>query len=269
MHEASSDPDNNTFITLTYNNKHLPGNPHDPDLEKGLEHNPGTLVKQHLTKFLKRLRKNSGKKIRYYACGEYGDSNNRPHYHALLFGYKFPDEIYYTKKHETIYKTSALLDKWWGKSDSNRNIIGDANFKTAAYVARYIMKKQNGPLAQQINPKTNLRNYERYDSKYGQITNVIPEFTTMSLKPGIGHDYAHKYKDEIYTTDSIVIDGQEFKPPRSYDKIYKEIHPDEFETIKENRQKKMEIYLPDQTHERLIIREAVQQAKLNQLPRNL
>jgi len=266
MHEASSNPDNNTFITLTYNNKHLPGNPDDPD---DIEHNPGTLVKQHLTKFLKRLRKNSGEKIRYYACGEYGDSNNRPHYHALLFGYKFPDETYYTKKHETIYKTSALLDKWWGKSDSNRNIIGDANFKTAAYVARYIMKKQNGPLAQQINPKTNLRNYERYDSKYGQITNVIPEFTTMSLKPGIGHDYAHKYKDEIYTTDSIVIDGQQFKPPRSYDKIYKEIHPDEFEIIKENRQKKMEVYLPDQTPERLIIREAVQQSKLNQLPRNL
>ena len=68
----------NCFITLTYNDEHLPS-----DL---------SLQKDDFTKFIKRLRKNTGDKIRYYACGEYGDLYQRPHFHACLFGYR-PDDL--------------------------------------------------------------------------------------------------------------------------------------------------------------------------------
>ena len=58
------------FITLTYDNEHLP---------------PGAeLSKRDLQLFIKRLRKvNPG--IRYFAVGEYGSERGRPHYHAVIF----------------------------------------------------------------------------------------------------------------------------------------------------------------------------------------
>jgi len=80
VHEASL-YDNNCFITLTYNPENLP-----PDCG---------LIKSDFQKFMKRLRKSyPSNKIRYYQCGEYGDKNNRPHYHALLFGFNFDDWVY-------------------------------------------------------------------------------------------------------------------------------------------------------------------------------
>lgn len=58
------------FLTLTYDNEHLPED--------------GELSKRDLQLFLKRLRKvNPG--IRYFAVGEYGSNYERPHYHAVIF----------------------------------------------------------------------------------------------------------------------------------------------------------------------------------------
>lgn len=58
------------FLTLTYNDEHLPKDGH--------------LSKRDLQLFIKRLRKrNPG--IRYFAVGEYGTEVGRPHYHAVVF----------------------------------------------------------------------------------------------------------------------------------------------------------------------------------------
>jgi len=47
------------FLTLTYNNEHLPENE--------------TLVERHHKLFMKRYRKHlKNRKIRFYHCGEYG-----------------------------------------------------------------------------------------------------------------------------------------------------------------------------------------------------
>jgi hypothetical protein len=72
MHEMSCH-DNAVFATLTYDDDHLP-----PDR---------SISKDELQRFIKRLRKELGdRKIRYFACGEYGETTNRPHYHAIIFG---------------------------------------------------------------------------------------------------------------------------------------------------------------------------------------
>lgn len=78
------------FVTLTYSNEFLPS--------------PPSVSKRELQLFLKRLRKALGdKKIRYYACGEYGDTFLRPHYHLIIFGMgNTPEEV-------------ELIDKAWNK----------------------------------------------------------------------------------------------------------------------------------------------------------
>ena len=67
---------NNSFITLTYQDSKLPVN--------------GSLDYTHWVKFMKRLRKKFGR-VRYYMCGEYGETFGRPHYHACLFNFDFSD----------------------------------------------------------------------------------------------------------------------------------------------------------------------------------
>ena len=141
VHEASMHQDN-SFITLTYNDEHLPEN--------------GQLVKKDFQKFMKRLRKKCGK-VRYYQCGEYGsqyddqgnkitDSLNRellgrPHFHACLFGLDFPDKELWTVRNGINLYRSPTLEKIWKKGYSS---IGNVTFESAAYVARYITKKLNG-----------------------------------------------------------------------------------------------------------------------------
>ena len=72
LHE-STEYRNECFTTLTYSDDNLPEN--------------GSLVKRDLQLFFKRLRKAlpPSQKIRYFACGEYGDTYFRPHYHTILF----------------------------------------------------------------------------------------------------------------------------------------------------------------------------------------
>jgi hypothetical protein len=124
MHESQLHPEN-TFITLTYDNEHLP--------------DPPQLIKKHFQDFIRSLRKrNSHKKIRYYHCGEYGERLGRPHYHAILFNHSFSDK----KKlngHKDLY-TSKQLDATWQRGYAS---IGMVTPESAAYVANYIQKKNS------------------------------------------------------------------------------------------------------------------------------
>jgi hypothetical protein len=106
----------------------------------------------HRRLFIKRYRKKFGQ-FRYYYCGEYGDKLGRPHYHLLIFGHEFEDQELFKTNHgnDKLY-TSPSLDKLWGKGYA---VIGELTFQSAAYVARYIMKKITGSIAKQ--------HYERID----------------------------------------------------------------------------------------------------------
>lgn len=184
---------NNAFLTLTYSPEHMPS-------DQGLR-------KEHLQKFFKRYRKflsNTAQKpkIRYYACGEYGDQKARPHYHALIFGHDFQDKYAWTKINGNTYYRSPQLEKLWKYGTS---LIGEANIGTACYIAKYVTKKINGDQAEET--------YSRVDTTTGEITQIIPEYTVMST--GIGREWLDEFKYDLYK-GFITHDGVKFKIPRYY-----------------------------------------------------
>lgn len=190
--EARAFGDNNCFITLTYNDENLP-----KDL---------SLHKEDFQKFMKRLRKNSGAKIRYYMCGEYGSLYQRPHFHACLFGYKPKNlELWSIRNGIKLYR-SPFLEKCWPFGFVT---VGEVTYESAAYVARYVLKKMTGAVAE-----------SHYHGR-------LPEYTNMSLKPGIGQSFFEKYSEEIYERDFVIIrDGIKAKVPRYFDDIYDRYYGD-------------------------------------------
>lgn len=195
---------NSYFLTLTYDDEHLP--------------KTGSLVPEDLQKFLKKLRRyieyhGSDKKIRFFACGEYGDNFSRPHYHAIIYNLDIPDlKRFSTSFSGDIYYTSEIINQIW------RNgyvIIGQVTFESCAYVARYVTKKITGSQAD-----------EHYQGRQ-------PEFVRMSRRPGIGSAWLDQYISDVYPHDYIVIrDGIKVKPPKYFDKLFDAIAPDEMAIIK-------------------------------------
>ena len=201
VHEASLH-DKNCFLTLTYDDEHLP---------KG-----NSLNVDDIQKFFKKLRRRiEPDKLRFFQCGEYGSLNARPHHHCIIFGYDFPDrELFFQGVSGNVYRSAMLEDLWpYGYSS-----IGDVTFESAAYVARYVLKKINGKDSD-----------EHYKGRK-------PEFITMSRRPGIGAAWFDKYKSDVYPKDFITIqDGLRCRPPKFYDKLYEVNHEFELAGIKEKR----------------------------------
>ncbi len=251
VHEASLH-DDNAFITLTYNDQHLPA-------DRSLDIRTFQL-------FMKRLRKKINPlKIRFYACGEYGETYGRPHYHAIIFGYGFPDKTRWKETNgETLYR-SKLLEKAWTDPDTNKSLgyssIGTVTFSSAAYVARYILKKINGKNAD--------AHYECIHPETGEITQLKPEYTNMSRRPGIGSRWFDQYKTDVYPEDFIIINNKKMRPPKFYDARFELFSPEEFKKIKSKRIRGAKLNHADQTPARLAVQETVQNSKLKQLPRNL
>jgi len=246
MHEASLS-DFNSFLTLTYAPQHLPKD--------------GSLDYSHFQSFMRRLRKFYPAKVRFYMCGEYGERDGRPHYHALLFNCHFEDRRFFKvgPSGSRLY-ISDKLDELWGLGHC---FIGAVSFRSAAYVARYIMKKVNGD-RQELH-------YTRVDPATGEMLNVLtPEFARMSLKPGIGMPWLRKFHKEVYPEDKVVMDGVQMKVPRAYDKAWSTWSLDNelsFEQIQYQRQLDAAFFSSQLTDERLAAREAVTAAKLGHLVR--
>lgn len=234
--------EHNTFLTLTYAPEHLPKS--------------GTLVKKHLQDFFKRYRKNTGVKIRYFACGEYGDNLSRPHYHILVFGHRFNDEeIYKTSIKGDKYYISPTLNKLWPFGHA---IIGEANMQTAAYISRYVTKKINGSQAD--------KHYQGVDLDTGELVPILGEYATMSNRPGIGAQFYEEYKNDIYPSDEIIHDGKYFPVPRYYDVLLERDDPKLFEKVKQARIDNFEalkVERPDEFKpKRLIQKEKCKQAQI-------
>ena len=215
----------NYFLTLTYDDEHLHkvARINEDDMITGIS---TTLDKKDLSDFFKRLRRYyqyhyKQEDIRYYACGEYGSTTERPHYHAIVFNLPIEDMEYHSKsKSGNPQFTSKIIDEIWGKGFVT---IGQVNWNSASYVARYVMKKRYG------------KDAEEYYESIGKL----PEFVTMSLKPAIGKKYYDEHKHEIYKHDEIFIPckggTKAIKPPVYFDELYQDEYPNEFEKVQRKR----------------------------------
>lgn len=255
MHEADCHEDN-AFITLTFS----------PEYQAKRE-NPFTVDHRDFQLFMKRLRKRfKDKKIKYYMCGEYGDNNGRPHYHALIFGMDFPDkELWRIDKvtKSRLYR-SAILEELWPYGFST---IGEVTFDSAAYVARYVTKKITGKQAEEVNPETGLRHYEVYDPNSGEIFDVKPEYCKMSLKPAIGKEWYEKHGKYVRDHDFVIAKGKKNIPPKYYDRLFEHSYPNDYLTVKKRRLQAMAKSVKDDDS-RLLQKDAYMKAKFDKLKRN-
>ena len=173
------------FVTLTYTDETVPY----ADTRQ-------VILKSDLQAFMKRLRSNdryawkkSGKllknkpRIRYYACGEYGDKTLRPHYHILLFN---------------LWDTNQILKSW-----QNGNVhIGTNNVKTIAYTTKYIMKQYSANSKDTFAPFSLMskgigKNYLNNNSKY----HYKNEQTTVRNPDGTRQNLPRYYKDKIFKSE--------------------------------------------------------------------
>lgn len=181
LHENSAH-DKSRFITLTYNEDTLPVRGSDPR---------GILVKSDLQNFFKRYRKLSRiPGLKYYACGEYGDQGNRPHYHAIIFG-DSPSE--------------SQLNHYWGLGRVSSDPVNGASI---SYVAGYVSKKLG------------LRDIHWQESR--------PAPFQLSSQ-GLGLKWAQENVYEILSEAAIMRGTTKLPVPRSYLKMYDEIFPEEAE----------------------------------------
>lgn len=273
----------NTWLTLTYDDDHLPRKyfTGQYNLHNRKPIYSGSLDKTHTQRFIRALRKYLSSKtaltannvlfeyqiqsadrglrplslrkpraqLRYYYGGEYGDRTRRPHYHLCLFGIEFNDKkiIETTELGFKLY-TSQTLQKIWPHGQA---IIGDLNWETAAYTARYIMKKITG--------KKQKEHYKAIDKETGEIINLTPEFNDMSTKPGIGQKMYEKFSTDIYhkKTSYVILKGKKTKPPRYYDKLHTRAAPEHMATIKRQRIIDNALRRAAHTQERLIAEEKI------------
>lgn len=213
VHHAQSHEET-SFITLTYSDENLPKN--------------SSLLYNDVTKFIKRLRRVLDKtpyknKLSYYRVGEYGENFSRPHYHLILFGFDFTYKLRYkniennrtheSSKDDRKYYKSTLLDDLW---DNGFADIGDVDYATCQYVAKYVMKKVYGPSS---------KNY------YGLHT---PEKASMSK--GIGKQWLKQFWGDVYPDDYCLQDQKKYRVPKYYDKWLELNNPDLYDSVKQKRE---------------------------------
>jgi len=195
MHKVSC------MLNLTYSDAWLP------------EH--GQLFKDDLQRFFKRLRK-AGFKFRYVASGEYGDRTKRPHFHIALFGVDFSDDrrAFGRAVGGDPTFTSDVVSKVWPQGN---HLIGTLNFESAAYIARYILKKIKG--LQKPEPLY-------VDDVTGEMVLPNPEFMLMSK--GIGRSWFRDFfMSDVYPHASVITSqGSKAPVPRYYKTLLKEVGSD-------------------------------------------
>jgi hypothetical protein len=237
LHEAARYPVN-TFITLTYDNEHLPAG--------------GNLCKRDWQLFIDRLRKHyrynfDVPNVRYFGCGEYGGQTKRPHYHAILFGIDFPDKQPFSERNGIVAYRSELLSQLWG----NGNIdLSDATPGAIGYISGYGAKALVGertwsfelelghPTADQLADPEYLamrelkmrsqQTIERRDNMViadlntGELTERVPEFLLVSRRPGIGRHWLDHHAPDIFK-GFVHHNGGSYPIPAYYRKHVKQL----------------------------------------------
>lgn len=244
MHEARFHPAN-SFLTLTYNDQNVPQS-------YGLQLRDLQLFMKKLRKFLEPTR------IRFFACGEYGDLNGRPHYHAIIFGFDAADKKFleYSESGEAIYRSEAL-QQLWGLGNTSTQ---DVTHKSCSYVARYVTKKIKS------GDQFGAERYFRLSPIDGTYHSVRPEFAVMSRRPGIGRRFVDEFKSDFYPSGYLVLDGVKQAPPKYY---VDQLSEKEQQRLKRQARKLGLKNKPHTTTERRLARAAVRDARIQKLQRKL
>ena len=265
VHEAKFSRNGNCFLTLTYSPEFLPKN-------MSLDKRQVSLFNKRLRRFAipKDIRDKRGcshlrklwvseNPIRFFYCGEYGDRYGRPHYHSIVFNFDFGDKVYWKTVNGCKYYTSESLSKLWPYGFST---IGAVTFESAAYVARYALKKVTGDKADE--------HYSRVNLETGEVYQIEREFAIPSRNPGIGFDWFHKYAEtDLIPQDSVVSRGVECKVPRYYDTLWERYYPKSFLEAKEARRLRAEEKEDNSSFKRLQTRLKCQEARVRLLIRNM
>lgn len=194
MNESLSYPCN-CFITLTYDDEHLPSD--------------FSVSKSAVQKFFKRLRKVVSKDLKYFACGEYGGRFGRPHYHSIILNW-YPEDAYLWRDGLKKSYRSPLLEKCWKFGHSE---IGDVTFNSARYVASYIVKQKRGK-----------------EKTYYKEHSIEPEFVLMSK--GLGKNFVKKHFSQLKSLGYLPFNGIKMKLPRYYENILYSTDSDKIERRK-------------------------------------
>lgn len=165
------------FITLTYTDAHVPVT----------EHGELTLKFKDTQNFMKRIRKQTRNKIKYYTVSEYGGKTERPHYHTIMFNLP-----------EALLEPNKLGDIW-GKGIIH---IGECTGASIGYCTGYLQKT------------INLHNTDREREK-------------SSMSKGIGQSYLTPEIIKYYRKNLLpyIVDkgGEKIPMPRYYrNKIFTE-----------------------------------------------
>lgn len=165
------------FLTLTYSDDYLPEN--------------RSLRKTDLQKFFKRLRKRIfPRKIKYFACGEYGEHTARPHYHAIIFGLG-RDKM----------SREFIMDSWTFCDWSNFRVdktFGSVTYDSCRYVSDYIFKKYDKVKAD-----------EEYTSKGLEIPFKV-------CSQGLGLRYCLEDTENLSSNFFVSVRGHKMALPRYY-----------------------------------------------------
>lgn len=240
----------NYFVTLTYDDFHLPKGEF-LDYSRNLWES--NLRKSDVQKFLKNLRQvevrdfgnvdEDGKcPMKVFYCGEYGDQNGRPHYHLILFGCsEIPDLVYNFTKGNYKYYKSAIYERCWSTRESGVKVprgfvdITEASFDNMAYTARYVMKKIGG-----LAKKEFMKYYDTLDPDARPEVRLAP-FLNMSLKKPIGIDYFIENMENINLEDKVKymkkFELHQSRPPRYFEKLFERDDPEGFKAFKARRKK--------------------------------
>lgn len=182
-----------SFVTLTYDREHLPVDQ--------------CVSVREMQLFIKRLRK-AGFDVRYLLCGEYGEKDGRPHYHAILFGQTFlrgSTQVEPSRSGLPQWTHPAIAEAWQGRG---RHRIGDATHDSIQYTAGYVYKKLT------YGDKLLALPFQAEGMPF-PVYRTEP-FVLASKNPGLGLEYFARNAENIIGRGNCISNGREVPIPRYY-----------------------------------------------------
>lgn len=276
LHEAQLFAPYNLFVTLTYADEKLPKSlgleyPHFQEFMRSLRSKVSGVLPIEVRRNRKGVvTEGLEKPLRFFVCGEYGGKTGRPHWHAVLFNCRFPDQrkLYCSE----LYQSDLLEELWpYGRVE-----LSDLCPERAAYVAGYVTKKarqRSVSLVRWLKTRSSPelprpRTEDVVNRQTGEVYERVREFRKMSRNPGIGALWHERYGGGLFPKDFCVIGGSRTKVPRYY--TGKVSDPAQVEAIKaERRRRAREVPIVELSESRLAVKEEAALLRLEKHSRGL